>query len=107
MLVINLLGQRDFLLYYCTMSRIAVVGKFDPGATIFLDLPSAIGSPIALSTILEPVRDLSKGESGLFGQGFLLVRRWVPVEFVSFLQRISRLFFKAVYCFLTIPDIAR
>ena len=43
MLVINLLGQRDFLLYYCTMSRIAVVGKFDPGATIFLTYPRQLG----------------------------------------------------------------
>ena len=34
---------------------------------LFLHLPSAIGSTIALSPILEPVRDLSKGESGLFG----------------------------------------
>ena len=89
------------------MSRIAVVGKFDPGATIFLDLPSAIGSPIALSTILEPVRDLSKGESGLFGQGFLLVRRWVPVEFVRFFQGISRFFFKAVHRLLAVPNITR
>ena len=43
MLVINLLGQRDFLLYYCTMSRIAVVEKFDPCATIFLTYPRQLG----------------------------------------------------------------
>ena len=86
-------------------------------------LPSGTRSPISLPPILEPIRDLRmtillylfkqnisvqaylcQSKSGFLGQLSLLIWCWVPIVFVTFLQRVSGLLLEAVDCLLAVPD---
>lgn len=61
------------------------------------------GRPIALSSIFEPIRHLSKSQSRLLGQLFLVVRCWISISSVALLQLISMPLLETVYCFFAIP----
>lgn len=59
---------------------------------------------IPLSPVLEPIGHLCHGETGLVGQGSLLIRGRVSVVFVHFLEGVTRLLFEAIHRVLTIPN---
>lgn len=75
--------------------------------TVLLSLPFAVRprrGPVPLSAVLEPVADLCEGQSGDFGQVFLLVRSGIPVVLIALLEGISGLLFEAVNGLLSVPD---
>jgi len=63
-----------------------------------------LGRPVPLAPVLEPVADLSEGETGPPGQGPLLVRSGVPVLGVAILEGGARLLLEAVNRFLPVPN---
>lgn len=70
-------------------------------------LPFAVGSgrgSVPLPAVLEPVADLGEGQSGHFGQVFLLVRGRIPVLLITLLQRVPGLLLEAVHGLLSVPD---
>ena len=60
--------------------------------------------PVPLPAVLEPVAHLCEGQSGHFGQVFLLVGSRVPVALVALLQGVPRLLLEAVHGLLSVPD---
>ena len=67
----------------------------------------ALGGAVTLSSVLEPVADLSRRQSSQFGEVLLLARRRVRVVRVPLSQRRPRLLLEAVRSLLAVPDGAR
>ena len=79
----------------------------NPLCSLYIDSPSArllLRRAIPLSSILEPVTDLSQCQSRCLSQLSLLVGRWVAVLFVEIFQGLPGLFLEAVDGLLAVPD---
>lgn len=68
-----------------------------------INLPFGFGCSVSLSPVLEPVADLSGGETRLFGELSLLSGGRIGVLGVPLPQHHPRLLLEAVACLLTVP----
>lgn len=67
-------------------------------------LPSTLWRSVALSSVLEPIRNLRQRQASFLRQNFLFIRSRISILLIAIFQRISTLLFEAIHGFFTIPD---